>query len=511
MAHEASRWRRTPWVAHFALLTGLLAGARAEAKPPRVLALPYQLLQPNLPEDLGEQTTLVIANEVGQGGVTVVRKDSVVGAPSGGSAGGNRFAPVGDPKAGPRAERMLERAQEYVDDGDIPGASRVLEKAVALLEDNGDAVADLRILSEAYLQLGIAQFREGFEEEADEALARAIHFDPERTLSASDFPPIFIKVFDRARYDVLRRPRGELEIRAPAGAQVLLDGRSMGQGPVKLEGVLPGDHYVRVERPGQPVQAQQLRVGSKKTTVLDFDGSADAGDEAPETPLAGLAANKVSPEHLEAIQSAGRQAGAQFVLLGAVFSTDVAYQIRTGLLDVETGALGRVQNIAFDLDLLSADIEAYKVAADIQAQVKGGALSDVESGPGWVPAPDFKPIRSRRSAGRTRMSVKRAAPRPMREPASIYAEAPAPEPSPSESGSGTTFIIDDDDPRPNLGLDTSATASTQVEKNKEDEGGDDLWWLWVVVGVAAVGAAGAATALVLSEDSSDQGKVLVTW
>ena len=138
-----ARPRAAVWGA--AAAAALLAGVtRAEAAPPKVLAFPYQHLQPTLPDDLGEQTTLVVTREVGHGGVSVEqgqapRQPKRSKAPSRPSD-----APTGNPRAARRAERLVERGVAAMEDGAMPAATRRLEKAVAMLEDNGDAVvADL--------------------------------------------------------------------------------------------------------------------------------------------------------------------------------------------------------------------------------------------------------------------------------------------------------------------------------------------------------------------------------
>lgn len=522
--------RRALWEAPLGLAlaaAALLGSGTALAAPPKVLAFPYQRLQDSLPEDLGEQTTLIVTREIGHGEVRVERGRALAKPRRRSRKRRPSDAPTGNPKAEARAERIIERGVAAMEDGRMPAAARRLERAVTILERNGDAVADLRVLADAYLQLGIARFRDGLEDEADEALRKAVHFAPERTLDASRFPPIFVKVYERARYDVLSRPRAKVEVRAAPGARVLLDGRSMGTAPVLLEEVLPGPHWIRVERPGEAVQAKTLSIRSGKTTVVTLDGAPAAGREPSRGAgvLAAVADNELAPEHLEVLRRAGRKARADFVLVGAIFGTDTAYQIRTGLLDVKTGQIGRAVDIAFDLDLLSAEIEVFKLAEDVQAQVEAGALARPDSGPAFVPAPDYEPIQSRRPAGGARMSTKRAAPPAPRKPRSLYAKAPAapsgrapvnsadpgPEPEPEAPAPREARRVVPKDEQPG-----AASASPDLEigasrPGDEDEGGSDLWWVWVLVGVAAAGAASAATVAVVSDQGADQGTLRIRW
>ncbi len=484
---------------HLVVLGLVLAAGSAEAAEPKVGVVPFQHLQPELPRELGEQTTLVVSREIEHGGITVER---VAGLEAPAAAGSPSDAPTGDPRAANRAERLLAEAQDMLADGSVPAAAKRLDQAVQLLEANADAVADLRTLAEAHLQLAIAMFRDGQEEEADDALARSVHLDPERTLDPARFPPIFVRVFDRARYAVLRRPRGDVEVKATPGARVLLDGRAMGQAPLLLQEVLPGRHVIRIERAGEAVQVKTLTVASKKTTAVVFDGGEGASRSEDGGVLGALSANALDAGQLRALQTAGRAARADFLLVGVMFGTDTAYQIRSALLDVRTGQIGRVQDVAFDLDLLSAEIEVFKLAQDVQRQSRAGALSSPEAGPGFVPAPDFKPVR--RSG--PRVGSVRAAPPPPPEPKSIHATAPAtaaPVVRPK-----STLVPKDEQPAAAAAAPSVVTRTARPEK----EEGEGLWWLWVVVGVAAVGAASAVAAVALADQGGpEQGTLVVRW
>lgn len=501
-----------------------LLAADAEAGEPKLLALPYQHLQPDLPEDLGRQTTIVVTKEIAHGGVTVVQRDDI--AEDRPRSRRKVPAPEGNPKAGRRASKLIARARLSMEDGDASRAVSSLEKAVALLEDNGEAIADLRPLGEAYFQLAVARFRDGLDEEADEALSMAIHFDPEREVTAADFPPIFVKVFERARFDVLARKRGEIEVRAEPGAQVLLDGRALGEAPLKLAGVLPGRHFLRVEVPGVRVEAKTLDVVAGASTALVFEGGNQASGPVDGGVAAALAANELKPEHLAAIRKAGRAAGADWVLVGAIFGTETAFQIRTGLYEVASGRMGRVKDVAFDLDLLSAEIEVFNLAADVQTQTKAGELTAPETGDGWIPAPDFKRIRRRRTDGEARMSLVEAAPAPGAKPRSLYARAPASGASAGRAVAPRRQLVPKDEvgdpvlevPAPVAAepvarvvpKDEAPVAGISRGRDDEDEG-SDLWWVWVLVGVAAAGAAGAATVAAVGDQKPEQGSLQIRW
>lgn len=529
-------WRRLAGPTLGALAVVAMAPSSAAAAKPKVLVLPYQHLNKGMPEDLGEQTTVVVAREMSAQGVNVIRADDVGGASAPApEQTADPNAPTGDPKAQAKAEKFLERARSSMDDSEFERAAKLLQRAAKLMEKNADAVPDLRLLSEIYLQGGIAFFRDGMEDEGDDMLNKAVHLDPDRTLDAADYPPIFIRVYDRARFNVLRRPRARIEVKAKAGATVLLDGRNMGKAPIVLEDALPGKHWIRVERAGESVQVKTVRARGKKTLEVEFaGGGADAGPSA--APAAGvlgaISANKVESEHIAALAKAGRKAGADFVLFGGIYKTDTAYQIRTAYVQVRSGTVGGLTDIAFDLDMLSAEIEVFKLVDDAKTQAESGALKNPDEAP-YVLAKKMRQPRRRRVVGtgakETKLSKAVAAPPPIKPPRAPKMQdpdtgrAPMAKAPAATRGAGRvkrpvdrapTLVPKDEVPTAKAKPPTSTalTAGAIIPKDEQDDDDDgSLWWVWVIAGVAAAGAATAGGILLAGNSGSDQGSLQITW
>lgn len=502
---------------------------------PKILVLPYQHMNQGMPDDLGEQTTVVVTRELSAQGLNLIRADDVGPAPSAPPPETNPDAPTGDPQAQAQAEKYVERAREAMDDGEFGKATKMLERAAKLVEQNGDAVPDLRTLAEIYLQAGVAYFRDGMEDEGDDMLNRAVHLDPERILDAADYPPIFVKVYERARFNVLRRPRGRVEVKAQPGASVLFDGRNLGKAPLVLTDVLPGEHWVRVERPGEAVQVKKIRVRGDKTLDVEFSGAGD--DEPAPAAAAGvmgaIAGNKVGADDVAALAKAGKKAGADFVMFGGIYKTDTAYQIRTAFVAVGSGKVGRVTDIAFDLDMLSAEIEVFKLVEDAKNQAEAGALSQPEAESPFVLAPKLRAPRAGRTIARpgqpeTKLTTVAAAPAPIKQPESVYAEGEAAEPAAggvvvAKAGDGgrrpatkAPSLV----PKDEVGQVGSAgapppppltTVGTVIPKDEQEDEGGSLWWVWVVAGVAVAGAATAGGILLANNGSSDQGNLTIRW
>lgn len=528
-----------------------LAGAPSIASAAKILVLPYQCLGKGVPPDLAEQATVVITKEMAQGGLTIIRADDVAEEATKKETGTRRVAdaPVGDPSAGTKAEELIAKGKEAVEQEETGAAIRDLKNAVRLLEENGDAVPDLRLLSEAYLQLGIAFFRDGNEDQGDEMLSKAVHLTPDREISDKEYPNLFVTVYNRARFNVLRRPRATIEVKATKGAQVLFDGRNMGKAPLILKEALPGNHWIRVERPGEAVQVKKIAVKANRTMSVEFEGASEGGAEATASVgvLGAIQGNELGRDHLGQLKAAGSRAGADYVMLGGIYKTDTAYLIRTAYIAVKDGSVGRLADIAFDLDMLSAEIEVYKLAEDAKKQANGG-LTNATNEDRFVVAPQFK---VKAAAGG------RAPSKEETKVAQVIAAPPTPPPpqqasfdeaavadagekkgrGPLAASGGSARTSDSDEevaeekPAPkqaalpkdeiseekpaSLAVASSSsnrnvTATTVIPKDEEDDGEPSTWWIWVVVGVAAAGAATGGY-FVATSGSADEGNLRISW
>lgn len=495
-----------------ALGVGGLGTPSAEAASPKLLALPYQPLQPDLPDTLSEQTTGVIVREIRHGGIDVARAEFTPTTSR--RRRGGRSASA----ASTRAAQLLKGGRADLAEGNLRRAIKRLRRAASTLEEAAPAGADLSLLPQIWLELAVASFRDGEEAEADTALARAAYFDPERRLSESDYPPVFVREYEQAREAVLSRDRARVEIIAPGDARVWLDGRSAGRAPLVLTKVLPGTHWIRIEGPFG-TRSRTVRVDSGAELAVEFAG----GDEGPGA-LAGLRKGQLGARGLNDLRARGRAAGADWVLVGVIRGTSTAYEIHSALVHVATGELGQVTEVEFDLDFLSAEIEVYKLAADVQEQLRAGALRAPVREESWIPVP--KLLERRRVAGKPRVFVAappppfvrakplavapRAKPAPSVEVEPERLPPPAEAPLPTETTLRNPPLPEDRVPEPEPENPVAGvTAAPPANEVSESDG--DLWWVWVLVGVAAVGAAGAATAVVVSDQNAEEGSLRIRW
>lgn len=250
-----------------------------------------------------------------------------------------------------------------------------MEKAIVSFIASFHGADDFSALSDAYLGLAMARFRLGDEGGAFKSLDDVVRIDPNRSLEGQEFPagtkipPLFVKFHEKARETYFEKERGQVRITSnPSGATVLFDGREIGETPLLATQVLPGEHYVRVVKPGVDAVWQKINVASGDEVTV----SANFVQEAT-GPLASigktLGNNSITPDLANAIQKIGAKADSRFVVFGAYRQQDTNIVVRSWLLRVEDTAVVQMTDIVFDLEMFGAAIEVYKLANDFNEKL----------------------------------------------------------------------------------------------------------------------------------------------
>lgn len=170
---------------------------------------------------------------------------------------------------------------------DFQAAVRDLRRGVTALM--ADPVSlEVKDAAEVYLDLAAALFRLGEEREAKEVLGDLLSLAPTARASAR-FPRSFRQELERASRRSRRRPRGQLSIEGPRGAEVFVDGRAAGRVPVLLEGLVVGTHVVQVEGSGGERFGQLVELDRGLAKVrASFSGPSDELDASMRARLAAL-------------------------------------------------------------------------------------------------------------------------------------------------------------------------------------------------------------------------------
>lgn len=196
-------------------------------------------------------------------------------------------------------------------------AVRSLDALVRALDGSGGGDLDAAQLSDVFLYRGLGRLESGDAEGAWPDVVRAARIDPSRTLDPAQISPRALSVFRRAVAEVARQPRSELDVRAPDGAQIVVDGRAIG----RSASLTLGRHWVRVEATGY----------ERWTGVIDLAGAREIF--APQL-------RAVTPPSIDARLAQLRAEGAHETMLvqGALSRDGGQWRIALRVVALDTGA-----------------------------------------------------------------------------------------------------------------------------------------------------------------------------
>ena len=104
-------------------------------------------------------------------------------------------------------------------------------------------------LADATMNLAVAEALEGNRAAAKNIFAALLVWRPKADNDSVRVPPQVMKIYEEARKDVAKLPRGSLEIHSePEGALVFVDGHQVGTTPATVEGLTVGGHFVTFKK-----------------------------------------------------------------------------------------------------------------------------------------------------------------------------------------------------------------------------------------------------------------------
>jgi hypothetical protein len=151
----------------------------------------------------------------------------------------------------------------------------------------------------------------------------------------------------------------------------------MDTAPVLLKKVVPGKHLIGAKIEGVPPFAAivDVKAGAKNEFTAVFSntmGGASVGIVAD-----ALAENAIPKKAVEAAAAAGKDAGAAFVVLGALAKDDDRFHVHAFVVDVAKSSIKPLDVVDYDLDLLTAESDVLRLVQNIHATV--GSYSGTES------------------------------------------------------------------------------------------------------------------------------------
>jgi len=393
----------------------------------------------------------------------------------------------------PEAAAAMEKARGEMKALDLRNAIADYYQGVTLYL--GDpATCDFSVVEEAFLQIAVAAFRLGREKEADRALTNFTRMDPGLRLPAGKYPPVFLRVADRARDKLERGGRGSIVVNGPVGARALVDGRVVGPVPATAAKLYAGEHYVQVEgaqgeRWGQAVEVVAGEEAPVQAVFLTQAEMALMSTVPPDAPVVLDAAFE------QRLRAYCQTVDAQYALVGILMRLDDhRHVVGSALYSAQRGGFSVLEQRSMDDLMNGANVEAFRLADNVVGAMR--AFGE----PAVLPVSlKVKPS----ATGTSPLETSRA------DPAGREASRPRMIPEGASGGSSSTQAQGSSAhaPRPQR---TRGGESPPPETVDQWASGVP-WWGWTLVGLGAGLVVGGATYAIVQANRPISGTVVVRW
>lgn len=380
----------------------------------------------------------------------------------------------------------IQKGQKSLADLRFDAAATALKAGIAAMVKQPESI-DWKTLIGAYVSLAVASFRSGDEDGAQKALMAVARLAPDYKLPDGQYPPIFVREHEKARRRADKGVRGSVSVEGPPGSTAFVNGEDLGMVPVLQENLSAGVHYVKVEGTRGELfgAAVEVKGGVAKVTARFAPASAPATAHAAIGP-------RIDAADLKTLASACEAAGASFAVAGILYRTG-DHQLTAGLAlySAQHRALTALAPRAFDHELLTANVEAYKLVdeiADATGQFPRAASLPLD----LVTSPE-----RRASAPVVRKEEDLALVAPPARRTLVPREEPV--------GEGEQVRV--------LGG-QSVTAEAAGSGEPQDgavRAGGTAWWIWALVGVGVAAAAGGTYYGVSQAARPVTGTVTASW
>ena len=352
----------------------LLSEGNKEAKKPKipVFVIPFQPVWKMAKGELVAETYKNVASEFRQAGFDLQSYDLRVDAKAYKDPSG-RLSQVW--------KRELKRAEQYTQKLRFRMAKKHASKVIRQILQNAEHLRSPTALCRSLALVAEADLRRGNAGRAEKILDKlAAQCDP---VAASKGDAQLSTAFEEAIADAngrrRRRVAGELVIRSDEPhAQVYVNGRSLGEAPVRIKELPPGDHVVGVIKPGLKSWGQTVKVGSEAVEVW-AKLSAKLGGARKGEMVQALRDNLLTKGGLSSasklLSAMGK--GAKVGLFGVIAQEGAAIRVRLIAFNV-AGQIHEFKPMNFDTDFLTTGTEMYGFADTLKAlteRFEGKSLS----------------------------------------------------------------------------------------------------------------------------------------
>ena len=405
---------------------------------------------------------------------------------------------------------------------DFGGSLAAFEESIELYVKHLADVNDYEVFKDAHLRLALASFKASKKREGRIALKRYISMVPDAEFSPDDYPEDVVKAAEKARKQNERQGKAKLKVTStPSGAEVLLNGESLGTTPLEAEELPAGEHFLVVRGKGAFPLVKQITLKGQKTNKVAAELTGGSQVKAGDGPVfmaeierrvkEGDVDESMNP-YLAELTS---RTGSSHVVFVIMREDEDAYKAWPFLFSAEEGTFVLLDKQPFDKQLSRVAVDSYKLSVRLIEAMGAYPRDRVVVGNPFLAEEEAR-------AAAAVVAAPVTPPTKPKDPPPTTAKPKDPPPvvsKPKDPPPTTTKPKDpprDPDPTPLVVAPTpppSPGASSGVpvvgptdpyEPGASDDPWYDAWWVWAGVGVVVVSGAIAGGVLLL--DDNDQSK-----
>ncbi len=346
-------------------LSSLLLAAAAQtdgaANKTQLLVLPYQPIYRSVPQAKAEKATEFLNRELGK-----LKNVGVVRA-------GVARADAEKPSAA-AIETASKAAETAEANKDIRGAITARKTLIKTMEKNASALKSAEDFVMAYHYLARALMWAGEDAESKKSIDIAVRMAPELKLPPANFSRLYRHWFRQAAAKAAKDSTGDLLVKsALPGAKITLDGREMDVAPVLLQKTAAGRHLIGAKVDGVSVYRAVVTVRAKTKTEFRASFGGTVGGDAVGIVTEAISVNGLPAAAVKKAVEAGKEVGATYVVAGGMSKEEDHFNVHTFVINVASQKVQTMEPVKFDLDLLTAEADVFRVVSQVEASLKGFA------------------------------------------------------------------------------------------------------------------------------------------
>ncbi len=277
------------------------------------------------------------------------------------------------------AEEKFNQALELCDMGkkdllksDFSSALNKFKRAFTLFENSMHYRNKIDRAVECIAILASTYYRLGNDAKGQDIIDKVVALNPDFQLNGSIFPAAFIRIYEKRRSALLHSSKGSIQITTiPSGAQLYVDGKKRGTTPLLVKDLIPGNHYILVEKENFDSSGTVARVRANRTEKIELElggGVKLMGDEG--VVASHVVRNRINYKTKMALKRLAHKYGASYIIFGGIYKEKNGYVVATLLYSSARRKLVRLVQGNLDLELFGVAEEIYNIGRDLEKKVK---------------------------------------------------------------------------------------------------------------------------------------------